>query len=361
VDAAFASQVRRDAILLLAIACAFGLIAWRISRSIVAPLGAEPAAVAEIANRVADGDLALSFESSKVGEATVLHAMTRMVARLAQVIGEVRGGADALAAASQQVSATAQTLSQGTGEQAASVEETTASLEEMTASINQGAENGHEMERLAITSARNAEEGGRAVHDSVGAMNEIAERVGVIEEIAYQTNLLALNAAIEAARAGAEGRGFAVVAAEVRRLAERAQAAAKQIGGVAHRSVAVADIAGKLIGDLVPAIKTTASLVAEAAAAAQEQAVGAQQISKAMGQVDQITQRNASAAEELSSTAEEMSAQAEALQEAISFFHLDGGGSDPASRGAVKRELAGSRRALPGAPLGLAAAGALGR
>jgi methyl-accepting chemotaxis protein len=155
-------------------------------------------------------------------------------------------------------------------------------------------------------------------------MREIAEKISVIEEIAYQTNLLALNAAIEAARAGSEGRGFAVVAAEVRKLAERAQGASRQIAGVAQRSVTVAEHSGALIVDLVPAIRQTAVLVQQAVAASQEQAAGAQQVSKAMDEVDRVTQRNAAAAEELSSTAEEMSAQAEALQEAISFFHVRG-------------------------------------
>jgi methyl-accepting chemotaxis protein len=154
-------------------------------------------------------------------------------------------------------------------------------------------------------------------------MKSIAEKISIIEEIAYQTNLLALNAAIEAARAGEHGKGFAVVATEVRKLAERAQKAAKEIGALAGTSVKVAERSGQLIVELVPAIRKTADLVQEVAAASAEQSAGIGQVSKAMGTVDQVTQRNASAAEELSSTSEEMASQAEALQQLMAFFVVD--------------------------------------
>jgi methyl-accepting chemotaxis protein len=193
----------------------------------------------------------------------------------------------------------------------------------MGASIGQNAENSRQTEQMASASARNAEESGRAVVETVGAMKQIAEKTSIVEEIAYQTNLLALNAAIEAARAGEHGRGFAVVAQEVRKLAERAQGAAKEIGALASGSVGVADRSGQLLAELVPSIRKTADLVQEVAAASQEQTAGVGQINRAMSQVDQVTQRNASAAEELSSTAEEMASQAEALQSLMSFFRLD--------------------------------------
>jgi methyl-accepting chemotaxis protein len=202
------------------------------------------------------------------------------------------------------------------------VEETTSSLEEMSASITQNAESSRQTESMAKEGAQNAEESGKAVTETVTAMKTIAEKISIIEEIAYQTNLLALNAAIEAARAGEHGKGFAVVATEVRKLAERAQKAAKEIGAEAGSSVKVAERSGKLIVELVPVIRKTADLVQEVAAASAEQSAGVAQVSKAMGTVDQVTQRNASAAEELSSTAEEMASQAESLQQLMAFFTL---------------------------------------
>ncbi len=290
-----------------------------ITRSITGPLQVAVGA----AERIARGDLRESVEvvtGDEIGK--LLGSMRGMLEKLAEVIGEVRGGAEALTAASGQVSATAQAVSQGTSEQASSVEETTSSLEEMSASITQNAESSRQTESMAKQGARNAEESGKAVGETVEAMKSIAEKISIIEEIAYQTNLLALNAAIEAARAGEHGKGFAVVATEVRKLAERAQNAAKQIGSLAGSSVKVAERSGQLIVELVPVIRKTADLVQEVAAASQEQSSGVSQVSKAMGIVDQVTQRNASAAEELSSTAEEMASQAEALQQLVSFFQV---------------------------------------
>src|SRR4030095_10736905 len=227
-----------------------------------------------------------------------------------------------LAAASGQVSATTQSLSRGTSEQAASVQETTSNIEQMNASISQNADNSRQMEQMASKGVKDGEESGQAVRETVTAMKSIAEKVSIIEEIAYQTNLLALNAAIEAARAGEHGRGFAVVATEVRKLAERSQSAAKEISGLAGTSVKVAERSGQQLAELVPSIRKTADLVQEVAAASAEQSAGVAQINRAMAQVDQVTQRNASAAEELASTAEEMASQAEALQPLAARFRL---------------------------------------
>ena len=316
---AVAADTARNAMLLILLAAvALGVVvSIAITRSITGPVGK----AVDAAERIARGDLSELIEVKSTDEVGKLLAAIRvMTEKLAQTIGEVRAGADALAGASAQVSATAQTLSQGTGEQAASVEETTSSLEEMSASITQNAESSRQTESMAKEGARNAEESAKAVEETVGAMKSIAEKISIIEEIAYQTNLLALNAAIEAARAGEHGKGFAVVATEVRKLAERAQKAAKEIGSLAGSSVKVAERSGKLIVELVPAIRKTADLVQEVAAASAEQSAGVTQVSKAMGTVDQVTQRNASAAEELSSTAEEMASQAEGLQQLMGFF-----------------------------------------
>jgi len=319
VDSAQGS-VRNTMVFIVIVGVIFGvLVSLYITNSITAPI----ALVVGVVEKMAAGDLRETPTVDRTDETgRLLAAVKGMVEKLGEVIGEVRGGAEALTAASSQVSSTSQSLSQGTGEQAASVEETTSSLEEMSASITQNAENSRQTEQMANEGARNAEESGKAVNETVGAMKSIAEKISIIEEIAYQTNLLALNAAIEAARAGEHGRGFAVVATEVRKLAERAQKAAKEIGELAGSSVKVAERSGVLIAELVPVIRKTADLVQEVAAASQEQSAGVSQVSKAMAQVDSVTQRNASAAEELSSTAEEMSSQAESLLQVIGFFTI---------------------------------------
>ena len=279
--------------------------------------------IVRAATGIAAGDLRVRVAPR--GERDLLgKTLGNMIDTLTQVIGEVRSGASSLAGASTQVSSSAQLLSQGTAQQASSVEETTSSLEQMSASITQNADNSRQMETMAVRGTKDADESAQAVQQSVEAMTRIAEKISIIEEIAYQTNLLALNAAIEAARAGEHGRGFAVVATEVRKLAERSQAAAKEIGGLASSSVDVAQRSGRLLVELVPTIRKTADLVREVAAASSEQSAGVAQINRAMTSVDEVTQRNASASEELASTAEEMASQAEALQQTIGFFRIAG-------------------------------------
>jgi methyl-accepting chemotaxis protein len=295
-----------------------GLAVW-LARSIVVPL----ARASDAARAIAGGDLVVRIEAHATDETgRLIQAMRDMAENLCRIVGEVIEGASALSAAAAQVSESSQSLSQGTTEQAASVQETTASLEQMNASIGTNAESSKKTEEMAKRTLRDADETGAAVRETVEAMGAIASKVAVIEEIAYQTNLLALNAAIEAARAGDHGRGFAVVAAEVRRLAERSQAAAKEIRVLATSSVKVAEQTGTRIAALVPVIRQTAELVQEVAEASREQASGVTQINVAMAQVDQVTERNAAAAEELASTAEEMAAQAEALRGLMDFFRV---------------------------------------
>ncbi len=298
-------------------------------RSITRPLNE----AVDVANRLAAGDMRVSITGTKKDEiGQLLAALKHMSGELTRIISQVHSSADALAGASEEVSTTAQTISQGASEQAASVEETSASIEQMSGSIAQNAENAKVTDSMASKAAIDAAEGGEAVGQTVAAMKSIAAKIGIIDDIAYQTNLLALNAAIEAARAGEHGKGFAVVAAEVRKLAERSQVAAQEIGQLAGSSVQMAEKAGKLLETMVPSIKKTSDLVQEIAAASEEQTSGVKQVNGAIGQLNQMTQQNASTAEELAATAEEMSGQAEQLQQLMGFFKLEAraAGSAPA-------------------------------
>ena len=298
-----------------------GMVFWLV-RGITRPLSEAVA----VANKLANGDLTAKIEvTSRDETGELLIAMQNMVVKLSQIIGEVRGAADNLSSASEEVSATAQSLSQTSSEQAVSVEETSASIGQMTSSINQNTENAKVTDGMAFKAAKEATEGSEAVKETVSAMKSIADKISIIDEIAYQTNLLALNAAIEAERAGEYGKGFAVVAAEVRKLAERSQFAAQEIGEVARGSVQLAEKAGDLLDEIVPIISKTSNLVQEITAASEEQANGVGQINTAMEQLNKITQQNASSSEELAATAGGMSDQAEHLQQLMAFFRVEPG------------------------------------
>jgi methyl-accepting chemotaxis protein len=286
----------------------------------------------DMVSRIAKGDLSVQVETRPGDTTSILASIKSMTERLSQIIGDVRSASTSLAAASEQVSATAQSMSQGASEQAASVEETSASIEQMSASVQQNADNAKVTEGMSGKAAKEAAEGGQAVRDTVQAMKTIAEKIGIVDDIAYQTNLLALNAAIEAARAGEHGKGFAVVADEVRKLAERSQEAAQEIGEVAKNSVALAEHAGTLLDTIVPSISKTSDLVQEIASASNEQSSGIGQINTAITQLSQLTQENSSASEELAATAEEMSSQAEQLQELMTFFKTEGASTQQAVR-----------------------------
>ncbi len=267
------------------------------------------------------GDMTKKIEKNYSGDFGVLkNTLNDTVDKLAETITNVRFAGDNLFSASEEISATAQTMSQSTNEQAASVEETSASIEQMSASIKQNTENAKVTDSMASKASKEANEGGEAVSETVTAMKSIADKIGIIDDIAYQTNLLALNAAIEAARAGEHGKGFAVVAAEVRKLAERSQVAAQEISEVAENSVGLAEKAGNLLNDIVPSINKTSDLVQEISMASEEQSSGAEQINHAMDQLSKVTQQSASSSEKLAATAEEMSGQSDQLQKLMDFF-----------------------------------------
>ncbi|MDH5545102.1 MAG: methyl-accepting chemotaxis protein [Gammaproteobacteria bacterium] len=305
-------------VLLVAMGVA-AVFATLITRSIVNPLRNLVIAAESVSN----GNMAVDVQTEGRDEISqVSRSVSDMVEKLREVIGEITIATDNISSASAQVSSTAQTLSQAASEQAASVEETSASLEQMGSSINQNTDNSKLTDEIAGKVSEKAEQGGKAVVDTVSAMSDIAERISMIEDIAYKTNLLALNAAIEAARAGEHGKGFAVVADEVRKLAERSQAAAQEINDTAAKSVKIAEQAGRLINEIVPDIKRTAQLVREITCASEEQSEGVIQMNTAVGQLDRVSQQNAASSEELASTAEEMSSQAHSLVDTMRFFKL---------------------------------------
>jgi methyl-accepting chemotaxis protein len=271
----------------------------------------------------ADGDLRVRILGDFVGDfAEIKRAVNESAEKLQQVMRRVQSATGQITEASEQLSMTAQNISQSSSEQAASVEETSASVEEMSASVAQNAQHAASTNEIAGQTAQMSEEGGKAVKDTVNAMRQIAEKVKVIEDIAYQTNLLALNAAIEAAHAGDQGRGFAVVAIEVRKLAEHSEKAAKEIGAMALGSLNVSEHAGVLLNQIVPNIRKTSMLVQEIAAASAEQNNGINQVNQAIIQLDTVTQQNASSAEELASASEEIAAQASLLQQMINYFKV---------------------------------------
>jgi methyl-accepting chemotaxis protein len=288
---------------------------------------------------MANGNLTTRISLDYIGDfQAIKKAFNETVENIQGIVVDVKGAGAQIASASEQVSSTAQSLSNGASEMASNLEETTSAVEEMTGSINQNAQNAKTTNDISTSANRMAEEGGQAVNQTVEAMKEIATKISVVEDIAYQTNLLALNAAIEAARAGEHGKGFAVVASEVRKLAERSQVAAQEIGRITTDSVKISEKAGDLLKEMVPQIRKTAELIQEIAAASSEQDSGIGQINNAMVQLDQVTQQNAAGSEELASASEEMSAQAQQLMQMMDFFRVDDSRNGNAVRPSAARQ-----------------------
>lgn len=303
---------------LLFLAGALTLV-WFIAKGIAHPIRKAE----EFAQLVADGDLRHQIDIHQKDEiGHLVFALNEMCRNLNAMMGGIQQSAEQVAASAEQLASSSQSLAQAASEQAGSLETTHLSIDQLSSSIEQNALNAQKTDAATTQAARDAEEGGKAVLDTVEAMKRIAQQISIIDEISDQTNLLALNAAIEAARAGEMGKGFAVVAVEVRKLAERSQQASKEIGELAKSSVAKAENAGNLIQKAAPAIQNASTLMRVITAACNEQSQGAEQIKNAISQLDQITHQNSATSEESASASEELSSQAIAMQEMVSHFKI---------------------------------------
>ena len=336
IDTAFHRSLLHALGIVAAVCAALAGVVLVINRGLLRELGGEPAYAAQIAARIAAGDLSVPVDTRPGDTGSMLHAMQMMQSMLARTVGTIRGGSDSIASATSQIAAGNLDLSARTEEQASSLEQTAASMEELTATVRQTSANAHQANDYAAAATLVAKKGGEVVAQVIRTMaqidasaGKITEIISVIDGIAFQTNILALNAAVEAARAGDQGRGFAVVATEVRNLAQRSSQAAKQIkdligdsSGKVQAGTRLVREAGQTMGEIVDSIASVSSKMQEIAAASAEQSIGIDQVNQAVGQMDEVTQQNAALVEEAAAAAASLQEQAARLTQAVAVFSV---------------------------------------